>query len=228
MKKKLNEDSLSVQADLGLYIVADGMGGHNAGEVASTMAVKIVEQIVREGIEARRDPQEIFNDAVRIANSKILQSSLRNPAWNEMGTTIVMALARDSDVLITHVGDSRAYFIGDGKIKQLTQDHTFVAEWLREGRITKEEARNHRQRHGLIEALGVTEEVENETNTWIWNGFSCLLLCSDGLTDMVEDEDILKTLEASTDPQDACVNLVKLANERGGEDNITVIVVCRE
>ncbi|MGA8833262.1 MAG: SpoIIE family protein phosphatase, partial [Desulfomonilaceae bacterium] len=130
------------------------------------------------------------------------------------------------DLVIGHVGDSRAYSIGKGRMKQLTQDHTFVAEWLREGRITREQARRHHQRHGLTEALGVMKDVEPEITIWPWAGHQCLLLCSDGLTEMIEDEEILTIIESAGNPQQACANLAAEANQKGGRDNITVILVC--
>jgi protein phosphatase len=145
-----------------------------------------------------------------------------------MGTTLVLALFTDDKVVTAHVGDSRAYWIRKGEIMQLTQDHTFVAEWLREGLITKEEARTHGQRHGLIEALGVADEVESEVAVWPREQEGCLLLCSDGLTDMLEDEEILAIVESSSDPDTACSELVDAANSKGGLDNITVILVCPE
>ena len=124
------------------------------------------------------------------------------------------------------MGDSRAYFILKGEIKQLTDDDTFVFEWMKEGLITKEQARSHRARHGLTEALGVSDDVETEVVVRPWERSACLLLCTDGLTDMLEDEEILAIVGSAPEPQQACNDLVTAANIKGGEDNITVIMIC--
>lgn len=221
-----NEDSLYVDADKGLFIVADGMGGHNAGEVASRMAVEVTAISVREGLRDGKETQQVIRDAFASANKSIFQKALNNPAWEEMGTTLLMAFTIDHQVIIGHVGDSRAYLISKGNIERFTEDDTFVYEWLKEGLITKEEARSHHARHGLTEALGVTDEVEVHVAVWPWEKNACLLLCSDGLTDMIEDEEILNIVESVSDPQQACNKLVTAANREGGEDNITVILVC--
>ncbi len=225
-QRNLNEDSFYVNQDIGLFIVADGMGGHNAGEVASSIAVTVVSNLIEGGIASAKDPVELVRQGMSNANETILENSMNNTAWSEMGTTLLVALFADHGLVIGHVGDSRAYSIGKGRIRQLTQDHTFVAEWLREGRITKEQARSHHQRHGLTEALGVTKDVESEITIWPWECHQCLLLCSDGLTEMIEDEEILATINSSDNPQQACANLVAMANQKGGRDNITVILVC--
>lgn len=227
-KRSLNEDNFYVNNDLGLFMVADGMGGHNAGEVASSVAIRVVSAIIEEGLVVAKDPVELVEQAMSRANATILEKSLNNSAWSEMGTTLLAAVFGGHGLVIGHVGDSRAYSIGEGQIKQLTQDHTFVAEWLKEGLITKEQARIHRQRHGLTETLGVTKEVGAEINVWTWEKSSkCLLLCSDGLTEMIEDEEILAIVSSSDNPQEACGNLVAAANQKGGLDNITVILVCQ-
>jgi protein phosphatase len=225
-QRNLNEDSFYVNQDIGLFIVADGMGGHNAGEVASSIAVTVVSNLIEGGIASAKDPVELVRQGMSIANETILENSMNNTAWSEMGTTLLVALFVDHGLVIGHVGDSRAYSIGKGRIGQLTQDHTFVAEWLREGRISKEQARRHHQRHGLTEALGVTKDVESEIAILPWKRSECLLLCSDGLTEMIEDEEILAIIDSADNPQQACANLVAMANQKGGLDNITVKLVC--
>ncbi len=227
-QRNLNEDSFYVNRDIGLFIVADGMGGHNAGEVASSIAIAVVSSFIEGGFDSTKDPIELVRRGMSKANETILKNSMNNTAWSEMGTTLLVALFVDHDLVIGHVGDSRAYSIGKGPMKQLTQDHTFVAEWLRDGRITKEQARRHHQRHGLTEALGVMKDVEPEITIWPWEGHQCLLLCSDGLTEMIEDEEILAIIDSAGNPQQACANLVAMANQKGGRDNITVILVCPE
>ena len=212
--------------DIGLFIVADGMGGHNAGEVASKIAVDVTAEVVGAGLQAGKEVEKVFREALANANRSIFEKASVNPAWSDMGTTLLMALTTDHKVVIGHIGDSRAYLIGKGKIEQLTEDHTFVFEWLKQGLITREQARSHQARHGLTEVLGVTDEVEVDVAVWPWEKKACLLLCSDGLTDMIEDEEILAIVESASDPQEACNQLVTAANREGGEDNITVILVC--
>ena len=221
-----NEDSLYVDEDAGLFIVADGMGGHNAGEVASKIAVEVAAEFVRIELQAGKEVEEVFRGALVNANRSIFEKASINPAWSDMGTTLSMAFTTDQKVVIGHIGDSRAYLIGKGKIQQLTEDHTFVFEWLKQGLITREQAWSHEACHGLTEVLGVCDEVEVDVAVWLWEKNACLLLCSDGLTDMIEDEEILAIVESASDPQQACNKLVTAANREGGEDNITVILVC--
>lgn len=224
--RELNEDSLYVNEDAGLFVLADGMGGHNAGEVASALAVALVSALIEEELESAEDFAELVRDAIAKSNLVILSKSVKNTAWSEMGTTLVVALLKDSEMIIAHVGDSRAYSVTKGEMIQLTEDHTFVADWLKKGLITKEEARTHHQRHGLTEALGVTDEVEIELLVRPRAVDECLLLCSDGLTDMIDDEEIREIIVAAADPQQACQDLVDAANAKGGADNISVILVC--
>lgn len=221
-----NEDCLYVNEHAGLFIVADGMGGHNAGEVASTLATAVVAQLVQEGLVRASSPEKLLRSAINEANGMILSKTLKKTAWSEMETTVLVALLRERNWYIAHVGDSRAYMITDGVIEQITQDHTFVVEWLKEGLITEQEARTHAQRHGLAETLGVTDDAEIDIDIRSWNGKGCLLLCSDGLTDMIEDREIKAIVESSSSPHQACRQLVEAANNQGGEDNITVILIC--
>jgi len=224
--RETNEDSLYVDADLGLFILADGMGGHNAGEVASKIAVEVTAKSVKDGLQTGKEIVQVFREAMAEANRSIFEKSLNNPALSEMGTTLLMALTADHEVVIGHVGDSRAYIISKGEIEQLTEDHTFVFEWLKQGLITREQARSHHARHGLTEVLGVSDDVEVDVGVWPWERNACLLLCSDGLTDMIEDEQILAIVESASEPQQACETLVNAAQAEGGKDDVTVILVC--
>jgi len=222
---KSNEDSLHVDEQLGLFIVADGMGGHNAGEIASNIAVQKIAAAVRDGLASGEKVSSIILEAVAAANRAIFFTAASDPWWTEMGTTVVMALFHGERVAISHVGDSRAYMIKNGSIEQLTEDHTFVAEWVKEGSITLEQARTHQARHGLTMALGIDEEVDPVITEREWSPHGSLLLCSDGLTEVLKDSEILDILAKATDPQQACDALVNAANEKGGPDNITVIVI---
>jgi PPM family protein phosphatase len=225
-QRETNEDSFYVDDGLGLFILADGMGGHNAGEVASKIAVEVTAEFVRTGLQAGKEAEVVFREALASANRSIFEKASGNPAWSDMGTTLLMALATDHKVVIGHVGDSRAYLIGKGKIEQITEDHTFVFQWLKEGLITKEEARTHSARHGLTEVLGVSDEVEVDVGAWPWEKEVCLLLCSDGLTDVLRDEEILSIAEFGSDPQQVCDTLVDSARQNGAGDDITVIFAC--
>jgi len=226
-RREINEDSVLVNKELGLFIVADGMGGHKAGKVAGVIAVDEIRECMSAGLAPGKDLAALLDESVLTANRAIARSSVADPEWRgEMGTTVVAALLNGNRLFVSHVGDSRAYRINDRTIRQLTQDHTFVADWLREGRITPEEARIHPARHGLFMALGLEDDIEPATTEWSWDDFDCLLLCSDGLSDMVEDQQILDIVNGAADPQEACDSLVDKANENGGDDNISVIIIC--
>jgi serine/threonine protein phosphatase PrpC len=225
MVRESNEDSLFVDNRLGLFIVADGMGGHKAGGVASAMAVKVVSQLVRTGIGGVRDPETLLRDSLLAAHEAVLALARSDNALCDMGTTIVAALLTNDQLTIGHVGDSRAYAISEGQITQLTQDHSFIAEWIRDGIISKLEARTHKARHGLTMALGVDDDMDPDLCRLAWHETSCLLLCSDGLTDMLDDKEVLSLVDNAPSLHEACRELVATANEKGGEDNISVVLV---
>lgn len=225
-KRRNNEDAFFVDENLGLFIVADGMGGHNAGQVASRIAVENISDVVGEQLSSGIDPVTITNHAITAANHAILDTAAWLPEWANMGTTVVIALIKDHRLTISHVGDSRAYLIRNGDIAQLTEDHSFVAESLKQGFITAEEARTHQSRHGLTMALGVEDEVEPETTELLWGGETCILLCSDGLTEVLDDAEILEIIQVAESPQAVCDTLVERATQKGNEDDVTVILVC--
>jgi serine/threonine protein phosphatase PrpC len=223
---KKNEDRLHADPNRGLFIVADGMGGHNAGELASAIAVETIAETVEEKLDSEEEVSNLLRDSILSAHQAILRSSRLKKEWQDMGTTVVSALFDKDRVVIAHVGDSRAYLIEHGTIRQLTEDHSFVYEWLKEGTISPEEARMHRARHGLTQAVGIDDEIEPDTSSLPWDGKGCLLLCSDGLSDMLWEHEILDIVTNSNDPDEACRVLTRVANERGGRDNISVILVC--
>ena len=169
LSREQNEDNLLVDAELGLFIVADGMGGHEAGELASSIVVVEIANHIRTEIGQSKEASVVLAEAIVKANAEIIRRTPTHTGGVEMGSTLVLALVRANQVLISHVGDSRAYMIADGVMKRLTHDHTFVADWVREGRITPEEARTHKARHGLYAALGVEDEIEFETAEWPWD-----------------------------------------------------------
>ena len=243
-KRRSNEDSYSTSDDLRLYVVADGMGGHAAGEVASRLAV---ESIGRHISSAHPDvpptvPSEVSTrsldetslpvparrvlNAIRLANQEIVRSVRRDQSMRGMGTTVVLAYIQGKRAYIGSVGDSRAYLVRDGDIRQLTDDHTFVNEQVRSGTLTAQEARRHPARNILTRAVGSQDEIEADLIEEDLKPGDLLLLCSDGLTNMVEDQEILETLRHdAADPEARCHALVDLANERGGDDNITAVIV---
>jgi serine/threonine protein phosphatase PrpC len=224
--RESNEDSLLVDADMGLFVVADGMGGHNAGEIASSLAVRKIAECVRKGLHDDEDPGDLMEGSINAAHEVIVETSAQRPDLAEMGTTVVIALVKGDRLWTAHVGDSRAYLIGKGMIRQMTHDHTFIADLLAEGRITVEQAKSHGARHGLHMALGAGDELRPDIAEWTWEEDDCLLLCSDGLTDTLDDDEILGIMKYAADAGEACADLVTRAREKGGRDDITVILVC--
>jgi serine/threonine protein phosphatase PrpC len=226
LSRENNEDSYLVDEELGFFIVADGMGGHNAGEIASRMAVTKISDTIRKQLALGKGPVDAIKEAVTEANRVILDSAARLPECADMGTTVVLALISDHRITISHVGDSRAYLIRNGHIVQLTEDHSFVAESLKRGFITPEQAKTHQSRHGLTMALGIEDEVEPETTEVSWDNEGCILLCSDGLTDVLDDSEIREIIRAAENPQAGCDALIETATQKGNKDDVTVILVC--
>lgn len=226
-----NEDSLLVDEDLGVLIVADGMGGHQGGEVASAMAVDTILSFLKESrtdVEGADQVGETIVKAVQQAHEEICTRAADNPELNGMGTTVVLALCRDEDVHIAHVGDSRAYLIHGQEISQLTKDHSVVSEMLMSGQITPKEARRHPLRNVITRSLGSPDSAGPDVQCHNWEQGDYLLICSDGLTNMVKDPEIKKlVLKHASDVRAACEALVEEANANGGKDNITVILAYR-
>ncbi len=226
-KREVNQDRFFVDQETGLFIVADGMGGHNAGEIASSIAVAEISYSIHQGLESDKNISVLLEESVLKAHKAIFNNSME--FWNrrDMGTTVAVVIVRDDHIWVCHVGDSRVYMIGDSRIQVLTRDHTFVAEWLEEGRITPQQARSHSARHGLTMALGIDDDVQPEIMEMSWQDGQCLLLCSDGLTEMLEDSTILEIVKPWDEPDSICAELLERARNRGGDDDITVILVCR-
>ena len=216
-KRRRNEDAYVVQPPL--FAVADGMGGAQAGQIASRLAT----EALRED-DAGGGGQQRVAELIQSANQRVYERSSADQAASGMGTTVTVALVEDDAVSIGHVGDSRAYRIRDGKLEQLTQDHSLVAELIRSGKLSPEEAEVHPQRSVITRALGTDPDVDADTfSVEAWPG-DVFLLCSDGLTSMVADEQILRTVERNrNDLERAARELVAEANRGGGEDNITIV-----
>jgi protein phosphatase len=217
-----------------LFLVADGMGGHQAGEHASTLAVDAIERFVLNtlkwflhlrGSEGQTLLEE-FHMALQQADAKIFQTARVHPELWGMGTTLTMAYSLNQDLFIAHVGDSRCYLFRGGELDQVTHDHTLVQEMVRRGHLEPEEATHHRLRHVITNVLGSTEPgVLPEVHKVKLEAGDLILLCSDGLSEMVSDEEIAQILRTDPDIRRACERLITLANEKGGKDNVTVILV---
>jgi protein phosphatase len=214
-----NEDSLL--ADNNVFMVADGMGGHNAGEVASVMAVDHLREAAS-GIIAETD----LVQALEHANEVIYAESMTNHLHHGMGTTLAaMVVLENNTLVVAHVGDSRVYMWHEGALSRLSKDHSYVQELVDEGIVSIEEARTHPRRNIVTRALGIDANVEVEANTFSVTVGAWYVLCSDGLVDEISDADIAKVLGRCTSPHEAAQALVDAANAAGGRDNITVIVV---
>ncbi len=224
-RRKGNEDCYALAPDLGLFLVADGMGGHAAGQVASEIAAQASVNALRTLVDASASLTEKLRIAVAAANREIIEETVRKPELSGMGTTLVGLLAVPDRIGLAHVGDSRGYLVRDGQIRQLTHDHSLVAELVRREEISETAARGHPHRHVLTRALGVRRTVEAdfaELGPAIGDTF---VLCSDGLTGHVQDDEIAETVAGEPDLEAAAARLVATANNRGGEDNITVVLI---
>ena len=211
-----NEDSYLTEGPL--FAVADGMGGHRGGEVASQLAVETLEKLFKEGAGD-------LPDQVQEANRVVFERSVLDRKVAGMGTTLTAALVEGDRVRLAHVGDSRAYLLRDGTLRLLTEDHTLVHRMVSEGEISKEEAETHPQRSVLTRALGVDTVVDVDDDSLQVRPGDRLLLCTDGLTSMVSEDEIEDVLRTVPDPQEAAQRLVRMANEAGGVDNTTVVIL---
>lgn len=226
-RRKHNEDYYGffrLGEDEFLAIVADGMGGHASGEIASRMAVEIIQEVYAK----ERADQEVLDSlksAFEVANFSILQKSLEQDQLNGMGTTATVLVIKEDQTFVGHMGDSRAYLFRDAAVNQLTKDHSMVNRMVEQGLLSKEEAEHHPQRNVIYKALGVNRDADLELigplPVYLNDIF---LLCSDGLTNLVTDDEMLKIVKKES-PQKACEKLIQLANKRGGDDNITIQIL---
>jgi serine/threonine protein phosphatase PrpC len=224
-KRAANEDRYALAPDLGLYLVADGMGGHRAGQVASELAAEATVAALRTLEAAEASLTDKLRYAVAAANRAVFTTARSRPELTGMGTTLVALLVERGRVALAHVGDSRAYLFRGGRLRQLTDDHSLVAELVRRREISARAARGHPHRHVLTRALGVRRNVEADLAELTPAGDDLFVLCSDGLTGHVDDAEIARAVAAHSDLDAVCQQLVGLANSRGGEDNITVALV---
>jgi len=229
-----NEDSVAEDADIGLLVLADGMGGHNAGEIASGIATATVMEVARrewprlnqgqiDAVSGYSVESLLLRQTLESAHSAIYQAAQNQPQYAGMGTTAVACLLRDDGMSIAYAGDSRLYRLRAGELKQITQDHSLLEEAVAQGLYSREDAGRRLRRNVLTRALGVEPTVKVDLIEEDLHHGDVVLLCSDGLTDMVGDEGIRLILMQFADPLDAAAEaLVREANERGGKDNISV------
>ena len=229
-KRDHNEDSYLVAPALGLFAVADGMGGHQAGEKASRMAVELLErevgQAARDGSLSNGDGAAAkgIRAAAQHAGAAIFDAAQSDPDMNGMGTTLTALLVHRGRAHVAHVGDSRCYLFRDGRCQQLTDDHSWVSEQVRAGLLSEQEARESKFKHVITRSVGFEREVQVDGAAIAIESGDCFLLCSDGLSNYLDGEEIAKILTAHFYRRVPSL-LVELANDRGGEDNVTVVLI---
>jgi len=225
-KRDKNEDAYIVDPDIGFALVADGMGGAAAGEVASRIFTQTSSEVFAGYAGARTDETvvELVQKSFSLANRRILDHVKENVHHAGMGCTAEILAFSDRSFIVGHVGDSRSYRFRNGALKQLTKDHSLVEDQVEQGLITKDEARNHRLRNVLLRAVGVNEELALDIVSGSFYAGDIFLLCSDGLTDMIDDERLVEILSSNDSGDVKSDELIAAANEAGGKDNITVVL----
>lgn len=225
MRRQANEDCYAIAPELGLYLVADGMGGHKAGRVASQLASEAAIRAIEALQGASMSLAERLRHAVTSANREIFAAAAAKPELSGMGTTFVGLLFSGERLALAHVGDSRAYLLRHGRLRALTDDHSIVAELVRRQEISPAAARSHPHRHVLTRALGVRPRIEPDLAEMTPQPADVFVLCSDGLTTHVEDSEIAERVSGEADLELVATGLVDAANRAGGVDNTTVLLV---
>ena len=219
-----NEDAYGIFPDLKLAVVADGMGGHAAGEIPSRLAVETIHRVILS--ENDTEPAHHLTRAIQAANDHILEAAKHDPALSGMGTTVVSLLISEEVAHIGSVGDSRVYLYREAKLKQLTEDHSLVGDYIRKGLLSLEEAQRYPLRHVITRALGTHESLQVDLLSLPLQEEDIYLLCSDGLSNMIATEEIQNVLSKNrNDLEGTCKDLIDLANEKGGTDNITLVLL---
>ncbi|HUP59813.1 MAG TPA: Stp1/IreP family PP2C-type Ser/Thr phosphatase [Thermoanaerobaculia bacterium] len=236
-QRQHNEDAFLVESDAKLFLVADGMGGHAAGEIASRIAVDSISEFILHTKEDDGTWPHAYDEhysrttnrlmaAVRLANTRVLEAMRKDARLRGMGTTIVACMADEEKVSVAHVGDSRAYLVREGQLSRITNDHSWVFEQVQAGMLTEAEAEKHPLRNVITRALGGALQVTPDASEIAAQAGDVYLLCSDGLTGMVPENEILRVVtENDQNLQKACQQLIDAANERGGLDNVTAVLV---
>jgi protein phosphatase len=239
-QRQHNEDSFVVENDARLFLVADGMGGHAAGEIASRIAVDSITEFILHTREDEGTWPHAYDEhykrstnrlmaAVRLANTRVLEAMRKDARLRGMGTTVVACLTDDSTVSVAHVGDSRAYLIRDNQLSRITNDHSWVFEQVQAGMLTEAEAEKHPLRNVITRALGGALQVSPDATEIEAKTGDVYLLCSDGLTGMLPEDEILRLVTSNEgNLEHACKELIDAANERGGLDNVTAVLVRTE
>lgn len=235
-QRQHNEDAYLVDDGMNLYLVADGMGGHAAGEVASQIAAEAVSEFISHTVEDDGTWPHAYDEnvsrnanrlasALRIANTRVIEAMKKDPRLRGMGTTVVAGLFDGNQAAIAHVGDSRAYVIRGDQMSRITSDHSWVFEQVRAGMLTEAEAEKHPLRNVITRALGGGNNVIPDVSEITVESGDYFLFCSDGLTGMVSEDDILRIVTSSSDLEEATRELIGRANEHGGQDNITAVLL---
>ena len=223
--REINQDCYYIpisEEEIKMFIIADGMGGYAGGEVASNLAVFEVKKYIEEQSK-KYEPEKLLRNAIIEANKVIYEKSSNIQELEEMGTTLDICLIYNNNIYIGHIGDSRIYKINNNSIKQITTDHSYVQKLVKEGTITEEEAKTHPKKNMIMKALGSKESEEPDIIIEPLEKNDIILMCTDGLTNMVDDELILKIIKDN--PEDAQEKLIEQANAQGGIDNITLIII---
>ncbi|NDO46816.1 Stp1/IreP family PP2C-type Ser/Thr phosphatase [Clostridium sp. MD294] len=223
MRRTNNEDAIYINEQKNLYLVADGMGGCNAGEVASSTAITAFVEAMENAVNGETLDKMI--NAVAQCNKKVYKKSKENIEFLDMGTTLVAVTIENEKMFVVHVGDSRVYLFRENNLQQITTDHSYVMELVKIGSITREEAEVHPKRNIITRAIGIREEVEADTIIEEIKQGNKILLCTDGLSNMVSKKEITKILIEQCSTEEKVKKLVALANEKGGLDNISLILI---
>jgi len=234
-KRKIDEDAIYATRSVSgfkskisqkyLLVLADGMGGHAKGEIASNIAIMTLAAKICPALLTQINYTSEIRKAIQDANRRILEYTSKHPGTEGMGTTVVCAVVDGKDVYLGHVGDSRIYVISEEEIRRVTKDHSFVQELVDRGEITEEEASSHPKKNVITRAVGLYSEIKVDTMKLTLDDDESLLLCCDGQLIHVEDKELQEVVVKADKPQEACKKLVEMANERGGEDNISVILL---
>jgi PPM family protein phosphatase len=230
LKRSQNQDSGIAVPELGLFVVADGMGGHLGGEIASSMATEVISSVIQEAQKTPTwDPKNSIIEAIQKANQAIFDRALKESSLHGMGTTTTGLLFKDNLLTIGHVGDSRCYYLNPGEMWQVTRDHSLVQEKLRAGIITREQLKTDQMKNVLTRSVGFDSNVEVEVYSFEVHPNGCFLICSDGLSGLVEDKSLLEITQKEFfeggNIQNAVNGMISAAKTNGGDDNITCILV---
>jgi len=231
--RKLNEDYGGIifnKSNQYMAVIADGMGGHQAGEIASKLAYDHLHTMwsSQEKLKTANESEKWLLNAIIETNKRIYKYANQNEECNGMGTTIVVAIVTDEFITVGHVGDSRGYLLNETGFKQITEDHSLVNELIKSGEVNENDAFKHPQKHVLLKALGTEKEITPTIKTINWEKGNRLLLCSDGLSNKLSNEELAKTVKTINTEKAIKNQLIDLANTRGGEDNITIALIIKE